>query len=408
MTAVARRGLKARAIGLPDRVWLPALVAMLLALTFVGARFIIAADRDASKFAVVGSTFAPDPSQVPPSLHVFPDADGYDGQFFYRLALDPSALEIGLSHGVSFDDILRSGRIAYPALAWAGALGGSSELVPWALIGINVVGIGAIGALGGVLAKRYGHHAGWGLLLAGYWGFTFSVSRDLSEIMAATATLGGLVLLLDRRHLAAAGAFSVAVLTREQALITAVLLSGGALVSMWRGEPRPTRERLGPLLPLVLPAIALAAWSGVVYAVSGDVPLTSSSSSNFGLPFFGLFDAMQDWVAGVGVESDRRPFKSSLNFLQLGALLLVLWFAVRSWRNARDHLELWFAGAGMFLLFVCLTDQVLGDPANFRTIYDLYLLGVVLALACGRNLRVLAYAVPLVSFVSAVPLVVRV
>jgi hypothetical protein len=389
-------------------VWLPALVAMLLAFTFVAARLLIAADGDASRFAVVGSTFAPDVSQVPPSLHVYPNSDGYDGQFFYRLALDPSALDIGLSHGISFDDILRSGRIGYPAVTWAVAVGGRPQLVQWALIAINVAGIGAIGALGGALAHRYGRHAGWGLLLAGYWGFAFSVSRDLSEIMAATATLAGLVLLLDRKHLAAAVAFCVAVLTREQALLTAGLFSAGALVSMWRAEPRPLRERLGPLLPLLLPPLSLAAWSAVVYAVSGDVPLTSSSSSNFGIPFVGLFDAMRDWVGGVGVETDRRPFKSSLNFLQLAALVLVLWCAVRSWRVTRMHRELWFAAAGMFILFICLTPQVLDDPANFRTIYDLYLLGVLLVLASGRSLRVLAYAVPAVSFVSAIPLVVRI
>ena len=43
---------------------------------------------DASRFVVAGDFFC-DTAKTPPSLHVLPDSAGYDGQFYYRLALNP-------------------------------------------------------------------------------------------------------------------------------------------------------------------------------------------------------------------------------------------------------------------------------------------------------------------------------
>src|ERR1700677_4129602 len=63
------------------------LVASSVATLFVVLRWLVAAHRQLGRFVVAGSNFA-SPGRVPKDLPVGNGA-GYDGQFYYRLALDP-------------------------------------------------------------------------------------------------------------------------------------------------------------------------------------------------------------------------------------------------------------------------------------------------------------------------------
>jgi len=384
-----------------DRLWVPAAIAVVFALAFVVVRLVITLDGDASAFAMVGSQYA-DTARTPAGLHVEPQSDGYDGQFFYRLALDPANLHLAEAHGIRIDDALRTERIGYPVLAWIGAGGGQQSLVPWSLIAVNVVGIGAIGALGGLLARRYRRHAAWGAALAGYWGFLFTIGRDLSEIVAAVGTLAGLVLVLRRRPVAAAIVFTAAVLVREQSVLVAALVTLGAVLVERRAGRRVSKSYV---LPFVVPAAALVVWNLVVAAVIGTLPATSSKNANFGVPLDGLVTAAHTWYDGVSGAVAHSRFTGALDFLQLFALVAVVAAACIGWRASRHQLEVWVPLAGLTLFALCLTDSVYGDPANFRTVYDVYLFGVIAVFAGQRRLWWLAVAVPIVWVLSTYALV---
>jgi hypothetical protein len=331
------------------------------------------------------------------------------------LALDPTRLDVDRSHGITVDNILRNGRVGYPVLAWTLSAGGQSAAVPWALIALNVAGLGAIGALGGLLAQRYGHHAIAGLLLTAYWGFTFTLSRDLSEIIAATATLGALVLLRDRRWILGGGAFALAVLIREQVLIMAGLLVLCSIVAEHhaehRPEARPSRserwDRWKPAVAIIPPVVALIGWNLVVRHAAGKMPLTSSSNANLGPPFVGLLSAMGVWLDGVRSGGTGDRYLSALNFVQLATLVLIVGLVARNHRATRAGGELWIAVAGISLFAVSLTENVLGAPASFRTVYDVYLVSVVALLAARRGLALVGALVPLVWVASALNLVLH-
>jgi hypothetical protein len=81
----------------------------------------------------------------------------YDGQFFYRLALAPADLRLE-AQGVRLDTALRRQRPGYPALAWLLSCG-RPTLVAWALLVVNVLGLGVLGLLGGLAAQDAGRHA---------------------------------------------------------------------------------------------------------------------------------------------------------------------------------------------------------------------------------------------------------
>jgi hypothetical protein len=94
---------------------------------------------------------------------------------------------------------------------------------------VNLAAMAAVGALSGGLARASGHHALWGLLIAAYPGFAYSLSLDLTEIVATACLLAGLLALRRRRYRAATIALVLAVLTRETTVIVpvGVLLAWG-------------------------------------------------------------------------------------------------------------------------------------------------------------------------------------
>src|SRR5439155_6410095 len=137
-------------------------------------------DWDPSRFVVAGDKRA-DPATVPDELHVVRRATGYDGQFFYRLALNPFTHR-ETEHGITFDAApARHQRILYPLIVWALARTHIAS-VPWLLIGVTVAAYAGLGFVGGLLAETLGRRALWGLAVPLYPGFIVSLALDLAEI----------------------------------------------------------------------------------------------------------------------------------------------------------------------------------------------------------------------------------
>ena len=99
------------------------------------------------------------PARVPRGLVILPN-NGYDGQFFYRLALNPSNLH-RTAYGITFDSNFRVQRIGYPVLAWLVSLG-QHQWVPVALIMVNILALTALGFLGGLLAREVNRRRDFG------------------------------------------------------------------------------------------------------------------------------------------------------------------------------------------------------------------------------------------------------
>jgi hypothetical protein len=175
-----------------------------MALAIVMARLAVPADGDVTRFVIAGDEYV-DPATVDPEIYVLEDSGGYDGQFFWRLAVDPLEWEGEPHHGVHFDNAYRAPRLVYPALAWLTA-GGQPELVAYTMVGINVVGYGVVAWLGAVLAQRGRKPALAGLVLAAIPGLVFALSRDLAEVVTMAAVLSGALALQRAPSAAADGA----------------------------------------------------------------------------------------------------------------------------------------------------------------------------------------------------------
>src|SRR3979409_350717 len=136
----------------------PPIVGLLLALAVVGLH-LLALGADPSVFVRAAPPLA-NPTRVPASLRVMDADQAYDGQFFYRLAVDPLLVrDVGITlDGPSY----RQQRLLYPLLVSALSLG-QEAWVPWLLIALNVAGLAFLGALGARYAVALNHDAWWGV-----------------------------------------------------------------------------------------------------------------------------------------------------------------------------------------------------------------------------------------------------
>ena len=293
---------------------MPGLISLLAALAFALARWQTWAHGNIGGFILVGRHFSV-PSQVPRNIPIMPTY-GYDGQYFYRLALNP----VNLSHtayGITVDRSYRYMRIGYPALTWVVSLG-QHALVPVMLVAVNVAAIGAIGYLGGMFAPAAGRHALAGLLLPAYFGLLTSLSRDTAEPLAAVFLLGGLLAVRSRRPVLAAILMAFGALTRETVMVAVAAIAVVRIVSVLR---RPAAAAWSRRPALGGAGRRLRGVAGLVKAATGSIPLFADGGSNAGAPFIAPLQALTSNLHHINTHQFDQY---DLWLLELAILVLLL------------------------------------------------------------------------------------
>ena len=199
---------------------------------------------------------------------------GYDGQFVYRLTIDPFTTQV-TGHGITFDrPAYRQQRIMTALLAHvAHWVPGISPAI--ALIIVNGLAIVVAVVAGMALAAQIGRGARAGLLLALPGCLPVSLSADLTEPVAWAAVLCGVLAVRRGRWMWAAIAFTVAVLARET---TGLFVAGYLFATLLALRREPGRV-LRPRLALLLPVAVETAWQIRLWAVWGNLPVLSGFSN---------------------------------------------------------------------------------------------------------------------------------
>ncbi|HEV2310314.1 MAG TPA: hypothetical protein VGU73_07310 [Acidimicrobiia bacterium] len=342
----------------------PAGVAALVvlgAVVFVAIRFAAAGGGDLSHF-VMGTTRFVDPAHAPRSLGLV-HGQTYDGIFYYRLALDPSNLHT-TAFGIRIDLPFRFERIGYPFLAWLVSLG-QAPLVPYSLVLVNLLALGAIGFLGATFARDARRHALWGLLLPGFFGLWFSVARDLTEPVSAACLLAALLAYRRGRFALAGGLFAYAALTRLAAFA-------------WR-RSAPGRADVA----WTVPVLAFAAWQVVAWDATGTVPFSSNLKENAGSFLHPLVHAVS---TNVRLLSVHHP-DSDIWVVEVAVLAVFVGGAAWSLRTttAPPHERVAFVAYAVQACF--LSAYVYDDLSDLRTLVELYLFAVLVLLGTRRSLR---------------------
>ena len=358
-----------------NRPAVAALIATLAALAFALARWQTWARGNIGRFILVGRHFAT-PAQLPHGVPVAPTY-GYDGQFFYRLALDPLNFH-RTAYGIAMDRPYRYMRIGYPALTWLVSLGQHS-LVPTMLVAVNIAAVGALGYLGARFAIDGGRHALAGLLLPGYFGLITSLSRDTAEPLAAVCLLAGLLAVRARRPVLAAALLAYGALTRETVMVAVAAIAIVRVAGILRGRARPGRDDLAWLVP----AVAFAAWQVVVKAAIGSFPLLADSGRNAGTPFVAPLQALKNNLAHLNTHQFDQYDLWLLELAILALFAIVALLSLRS-TNAPVHERLAFV---LYLVEICVVTPSTWNSldADLRSFIEVYLLAVIILLGTPRR-----------------------
>ena len=365
-----------------NRPIVPAVIAFLGWLGFALARWQIWAKGHLSLFVLAGHTYT-HRAQLPRGLLLVPSA-GYDGQFYYRLALDPVNWN-KTAFGITMDQSYRYTRIGYPVLAWLVSLG-QHQLVPIALVVINLLGVAAMAFLGGMFARESGRHALWGLAFAAYFGLVISVGRDTAEPLAEACMLGGLLAYRWSKPVLATCLFAVGAVTRETILLAPAAIAVTRLVAMARRRARPGLADLTWLVPAaVFGVVELAVHS----VVKGEFPVLANSSRNLTMPFTALVDALKYNAAHLNTAHLSPIDIAMLEYATL-AIFILAGFAVLWITSAPGHERLAFV---FFVLQLGLLSSQIWTSTfgEGRSLIEPYLMALVLLVSTPRRSLPWAY-----------------
>jgi hypothetical protein len=349
-------------------------------LMYVVARWQVWAKGHISLFIMSGSNNSySHPAEMFPRISHVPRA-GYDGQFYYRFALDPFNWD-RVAYGIAIDHNYRYTRIGYSLVAYAISLGGHGRLLPAVLVAVNLICVAVLGCLGAVFARESGRHALWGLLFVGYFGLAISVGRDTSEPLADVCMLGGLLAYRHSRYLLAALLVAYGVFTNEPILVLCVAIAAVRLYQFWLRRARPG----APDLIWVLPGLVYAVLECLEKAlVKGKVGGVADATANLTLPFKAMVPALYRDMKDASWTHLGLYDYNLIEFIALGVIVAAAFVVIGS---SLAPLQEKAAFVGFVLVEMVIAsgqfwDSTFGDG---RTYIDAFVMGVVVLLAAPQG-----------------------
>ena len=306
---------------LPDH---PAITGLLAAggwSLFVIVRYFRLAAGNVGYFAAAGNVYTDSSAGLP-----LVDGTGYDGQFVHRLAIAPFATDERVA-GTVFDSYAHLNRIGFPATARLfGAVGMSPAT---SLVVLNLFAALLLGLIGGTIAQATRRHAGWGLALPLFFGFGATIARDLTELFAATALIGGLWLVHRRLPIQAGAVLAIAALSRE----TTMFAIGGlalAEIGVLVGRRRTFGKRDVAWLMPTMSFIAWQLWAALRW---GSLPLVSVEGRTLRFPGAALVEQIPTLLSKAWLANGWLNILHTAEVLVL--LVIVVIALVLGWQRTQ-------------------------------------------------------------------------
>ena len=343
-------------------IWINAVITFCVVLSIASLLFYFTFDRRITGFFCIGDVLPMSPYVDKSSAFVFKGKAGYDGQFFLAIALDPTLHNKGTITALD-NPKYRYRRIGYPILGYIIGFG-NLELIPYVMVGMNILCIVTIVVLISVLfqIESPDPRRGWLPLLIlaipGIWATLCTSTADLLGTSLFTATL--VELRLSRNGFASV-TLCLACLTRETYLAVAVILIALEL-----------RRNSGNVLWLSLATAPALLWNALVYVYIQEG--TSGIRETFGVPFAGILAKCQSILEG-GLTIKNLYEAYAFGLLILGALFLAAYMI----RTRKQPAPVPFSGFPYLIILITSKMQIFGYFANYlRAFMDIFLLNILI------------------------------
>ncbi len=339
---------------------------------------------------VAGDTFV-SADATPSPIVIRAHSAGYDGQFYYRIAAAPFSVAPRAA-GVRFDHpVWRMQRVLYPLLA-RGVAAGRPAWIPASLVAVNLAAVAVLLWLGAGLGATV-------LLAFALWpGFLVALTHDTTELVACALLLSAALAYLRQRAAAYAILSSLAMLTRE----TAVLLCLGVAATELLHRRRGARGCV-PLAAAFAPLVVFGAWQAWLRIAWAPGAAPGPAIKNLGLPLQGVATRL---VASLeaALNASHGGKRAAALFAAVGCLLLVA-FSIRILPVAYAAIGRTGAAsgiaAGWLLIVTLMTLLSAGGPwidptAYFRAFSECWTIGWLLLATTGHlpRARTLLLLVP--------------
>ncbi|MHB1836126.1 MAG: AZOBR_p60025 family cell surface glycopolymer formation protein [Solirubrobacteraceae bacterium] len=365
----------------------PALIVGLLLslLTYAG---VLAYHGNPTGFVRFGTDFAA--AIRPPHGAVVAKGTGYDGQYFWSLAQDPLILHTRTLIAFA-TQTFRLQRIAYPALAWLLA-GGRGVLIPWTLIALNLLVIVGATLAFSQWARRRGMSGWWGLAFGLLPGFVYAVLADLSDALAVTSMVAGLVAYREGRRWRAAVLLALAGLAREPMMLAVAAVGIDGLERSWRttGVVAKASATLRAWWPAaIVPGLAFIGWQAYVdYRIGRPM---SDPGTAFAAPFIGVANEVHHALG-------YTPLRGAWDLCYLALMLVGIVVAAALVRRRRCPVSI-----AALLFGLVLPVLVFGDPISYARLSAPMFACLLLVGLERRSRPVLAIAVAVATLGALVP-----
>jgi hypothetical protein len=320
-----------------------------------------------------GSKFTEN-TYVDPNLPVSSEY-GYDGQFYYRLALEPFYKNTLLGPKIDAP-AYRMQRILYPVFVHLLSFG-RPGLVPFNLIFVNLLFICLIAFAGAEIAKAFGLSPIYGLAFSLYPGFVFSLIVDTPEALTCGFILLSLLAIRKGWHILATLFLSCMLLTRETTFIvwTSIFVT---LIIQYFKKSSDYKLRLESV---IIPFTIFSLWQGIIYHRWGH-PAFAEGSNNLGIPFFGYFNSI------INLIKSSENLSGILDLSLLGGYL-ALWisgFILLTRSKTLLHEKVLFLLYSLFVIF--FSQPVYEYRGGFLRVFsEFYTAGIIIILSSKSSLK---------------------
>ncbi len=335
-----------------------------------------------SYFIVAGSDFVNQDKTIIPV--VIQKGQGYDGQFFYRYALNPIDFNKN-DYGVNVDHPpYRIQRIAYPLFAWFLSFGGYPAAVPIALVLLNMLAFIGISFYTNKFITLVNGNIVYGLLPLFLSGIFMSIARDLSEVTELFFFTGAIYYLFKPRYLLFSIFATFTLLSHETSMIAFIPLGACLIFRMFRKEFKPP-----VLFYLLLPFLIFAIWKIIIYFNIPALADTTIRYESIGLPFKGIIMGLKaNFNFSDTINSLQFFFWIAYIFWQISFVTMIFRKVSFKQLSGFDNISmLKIIYLSWLILALCLSDNIYSDDWGFVRIFSLWnMVGFLIIIADKKQI----------------------
>ncbi|NEO10860.1 MULTISPECIES: AZOBR_p60025 family cell surface glycopolymer formation protein [unclassified Moorena] len=333
------------------------ILAAVLVLVIVSLFYFVKFEGNITGFFRIGSLFPISPYLNSDQVLIYQGEQGYDGQQFLSIALDPWLENSGTIEAITPPQY-RYRRILYPLLGYL--LGfGNPQLIPYAMVGINCLAIILIVFVSSLYFKRYSGRTWHSLLVLSIPGVWMVLSLSTADLISSLLLVTAIYFYRNEKPIYTAIAIAAACLTRETMLLMWLAI---LLTSIWERKGRQLQHLLWAWIPV-------AGWAiYVFYHLEAQENL--EGSENFGYPLFGIGQKLiNSLTGGLG---GKNLFEAYSFALLIAAFVVTILLASQS---LRENKVILISAIIYAVLFSMTSMTILGYYLDYSRVYlDIYFL----------------------------------